>query len=815
MLLFGILITGMLAAQKTQIKVRSFNEFPLQEIEVYSGQKLLGNCDANGFFGTDNNLVVSGILLQRNQIHLNWELIDSAVARTASGMELKTYNIQILPDKIEEVLVRATRASDKDPFARNEVQKTDLEVQNTGRDLPVMLQYQPSVITTSDAGNSVGYTGIRVRGSDASRTNITVNGVPINDAESQGTFWVNMPDLASSVQNIQIQRGAGSSTNGAGAFGATVNIQTATGFKPYGNLSNSFGSYGTQKSTLSTGTGLLQGHWTMDMRLSSVKSNGYIDRANSNLSSYFVSTAYYGRKWSLKFLHFSGSEKTYQAWWGIPREKLSGTDSALKNHYFRNAGLDYTYRNYSDSVNLFRSNSRTYNYYTYENETDNYKQAHYHLYFNYNFNVKNSLNATLYRTNGAGYFEQWRPLDKLNKYGMQNVIFGSDTFDRSDLIRRRWLDNTLTGFIGNYRYSGKKLQLTAGAAYSQYLGNHFGELIWARLAPGAEYQGHYYEATGDKFDGNIFVKSNYLLNPKTNIFVDLQYRKVHHEGSGLDNDRRQIHFRGDYGFFNPKAGISYTDTKLGMFYLSAAVANKEPSRSDFTDNPYSKTPKPESLLDVELGWNLKRNKWNSAINFYYMAYQNQLVPTGAVNDVGTPLRTNVKESYRAGLELTGAYVFSSKFSVNGNITCSQNQIKSIQIVTMDYFDGSTKDTTLNQVPIAFSPAITAAISLIYSPGKNWSILWNHKYVGKQYLDNSGDEDKTIKAYYFSELWINKRWNFKNFYIDGKFQVLNMFNTLYNNNGYTFEYKYAGALTREVYLFPSAPRNFMAGIVLGF
>lgn len=799
-------------AQTAFIKVLDLNQNPAKHVTVKIGTAFSLQTDTLGKLEMSLlDFDIANLTLWGVEGQLNYEILDSTFRPAAGTL---SYTLQIIPLQIEAAIISATRAGGHDPFTTTEIQKKELEVQNTGRDLPVLLQYSPGVITTSDAGNGVGYTSIRVRGSDASRTNITVNGVPINDAESQGTFWVNMPDLTSSVQSIQIQRGAGSSTMGSGAFGANVNIQTAASFQPYGLISQSYGSFQTNKTTIAAGSGLLHNHWTVDLRLSQIHSNGYVDRAASDLKSYFISAGYVGNKWSVKYLHFSGTEHTYQAWYGVPREKLMGPDSALRNQYSRNVG--FIYQTSSDSVNLFSSNNRTYNFYQYKNETDNYTQGHHHLYVNCVLNAANQFNLTLYHTAGAGYFEQHRPNDSLKIYGIPDAIFGTDTLKTSEIIRQRWLDNTLTGFNANWMHQGNKWNFTFGGGYSQYLGNHYGQIIWARTAPAANYQAHYYDAIGDKYDGNIFLKTQYILSKGTWLYGDFQLRRVYHTGRGLDNDLRPIKFAGDYLFYNQKLGITKTLSKVSNVYGSVSLLNKEPSRTDFTDRPLGSIPKPESMMDVELGWKMRKRRVAAEATAYWMKYHNQLVLTGAVNDVGTPLRTNVDRSYRAGLEVSAAYRINPRWQVSGNLALSQNRIDKMVLETLDYADYSVVKDTVKNVPIAYSPNVVGAFVISWTPKKSWLITWNHKWVGKQYLDNSGNNDKVLNAYYFSEIWINKSVKLEHSTIEFKFQILNVFNNLYSNNGYAYEYYYGkGSLTREVYLFPSATRNVMGSITLKF
>lgn len=808
-----LIASKVLCAQNYQINVAHFSGEFTGGISVFSSNQFIGKTDSLGRISFKNAENVRNFRLVREGINYHYEFQDSQTGMF-DGNQVMMYKFMIIPEPVERAIVRATRAGEREPFAKTNISSREIEIQNTARDLPVLLQFQPSVTMTSDAGNGVGYTGIRVRGSDAGRTNITINGVPINDAESQGTFWVNMPDLASSVKSIQLQRGVGSSTNGSGAFGATINIETGTSLMPYCILNNSAGSFGTYKSTIGGGTGLLNKHWVLDFRLSQIVSNGYIDRASSNLKSSFLSGGYIEKTWSLKFLFLSGEEKTYQAWYGIPREKMYGDDSALQAHYFRNQGFVYFTKD--DSLNLFNSNKRTYNYYQYKNETDNYRQRHYHLYFTKKTGKYSNLNLTLYQTRGEGYFEQFRVSDSLWKYQLPNTVIGGDTISTSDLIRQRWLKNTLTGINANWLYSKNKVEFIAGGGYSQYFGDHFGEIIWARFAPVVEHRGNYYSAIGDKFDGNIFIKTGYNLSKDFKLTGELQLRRVYYAGRGIDNDNRLIRFKENYLFFNPKFGIYRSFGKYGSSYGSVSVGNREPSRSDFTDNPRNQAPKHESLTDFELGHQIQNKRMTTGVNLFYMTYKNQLVPTGAVNDVGTPLRSNVTNSYRMGLELIGEYKLYSWMLLNYNATLSDNRIKTLISPLVDYADGSIVRDTFNNTNIAYSPALISSLMTTFLLPGNWTITWNHKFVGRQYLDNTGDRDKSIEPYYVSEIWINKSRKFRGFELEFTFQVLNLWNTMYNNNGYAFDYYYGkNNLTREVYYFPSAPRNFMSGINLKF
>lgn len=715
---------------------------------------------------------------------------------------------------IEEVMVSATRATSGTPIAQTTVSRRDIQIQNTGRDLPVLLQFQPGVTVTTDAGAGIGYTGIRVRGSDATRTNVTVNGVPINDAESHGTFWVNMPDMATGLSSVQIQRGAGTSTHGAGAFGATVNMQTFSSEKPYMLFSNTAGSFGTLRHSISGGTGLINNHWTADFRLSSINSDGFVDRASSKLRSYMAALGYQGKGWSVKWMSFGGKEQTYQAWWGVPKEKLQGSESDLLNHYYRNLGV--TYKTAADSVNLFSSNPRSYNYYTYPREIDDYTQNHHHIYFTAKTGEQSFLNATLYYTRGFGFFEQFRHRDRLSNYLLPPTIIGNDTITRSDIVRRRWLDNHLLGSNLSWNHRTEKSEWILGLGFNEYRGKHYGRIVWASQAPQANPDQSYYDGTGFKSDASVFVKNTRKWNQNLQTWIDLQYRKVYHSGRGTDNDLRNIDFTGNFGFFNPKAGLTY-QINNHSFYSSVSIANREPSRSDFTDHKTGDIPKPERLTDWEIGWNHTGKTGSLFINVYYMNYRNQLVLTGEVNDVGSPLRRNVDESFRRGIEMGFEQRLASKLKTGGNLALSQNRIKRIVNVIPDYFTYQQNDSVFNNAPIAMSPGINGAIWLEYAFMKNTSVRYIHKYVGRQYLDNTGDKYRSLNPYHFGELWLQKSYTLKSgASVDIQFQVLNVFNAMYASNGYTFMYTYGSRdITQEVFLYPQAGRNVMGGITLRF
>jgi iron complex outermembrane receptor protein len=746
-------------------------------------------------------------------------------------------------ESIEDVIVKAFQRNTEHAHpAFESVKAKDLHLRNMGQDIPMLLQHQTGIVATSDAGNGIGYTGIRVRGSDATRTHISVNGVPINDAESQGTFWVNMPDLASSAKNIHIQRGVGSSVHGAGAFGGSVMIQTGTEALNQTSIDLSYGSFNTRKITAKYQSPITQikgRNWTYDLRLSHIGSDGFIDRAQTDMYGYMASVQSSSEKgWNHKLLAFGGIQKTFQAWWGIPIEKYrlgqkkpSVNDSqALVDHYTRNIGM---YRNFQDSNNVFNSNPNTYNFYLYPNEIDRYQQHHLHYYLSKNINPKLNVNTTLYYTFGQGYFEQFRYNDELSYYGLNPRIYQNDTFNTANLVRRRWLQNHLFGANTHLSYSmNKEHTFLAGIGANQYLGQHFGNVIATgnptddvtKIQAQDEFtQGkfpEYYRSSGNKTDLNAFVKWQYQPQylPELTLFSDAQIRYVNHQGKGTDNDLLEIDFKGEFTFFNPKAGFSYIHKHkkaTSIYQGSASVGNREPARSDFVDNPKNKIPKPETLIDYELGYQwIYPNKGAIQCNLYYMDYYNQLVLTGAVNDVGTPLRQNVDRSYRRGLEIGGMLNLwqNQKLKINliGNMAFSQNIIAQSPASWVDYADYSTFDTLYQNAPIAYSPNTVASAGIQYQYSQNghkWEFQYLHKFVSQQFLDNTGNHDRSIPAYDFSELQLAYAHPISGHRsVQLKLLVQNVFNQRFINNGYTWGYLYDRQLTQEVFVFPSAPIN---------
>ncbi|MDQ3276884.1 MAG: TonB-dependent receptor [Bacteroidota bacterium] len=686
------------------------------------------------------------------------------------------------------VEVKAIRAGAMAPFAKTNLTKSDIQKQNLGQDLPFLLNQTPSVIVNSDAGNGIGYTGIRIRGTDATRINVTINGVPFNDPESNGAFFVNLPDLLSSVNSIQIQRGVGTSSNGAGAFGGTINLSTTeVARQPYFESNNSVGSFNTFKNNIRVGTGLLDNHFTADLRLSQVNSDGYVDRASTDLRSYYFSAAYLADKTTLRFNTFSGKERTYQAWNGISEADLK------------------TRRQYN-SAGMERPGE------PYQNETDNYKQDHYQLFLTQKFLPELVFNTGLFYVKGKGYYEQYKGGEKYADYGLPARNSGSTVISSTDLIRQLWLDNDYYGTIFSMQYAKPGTEVTLGGTASRYLGNHFGTIIWAQNGlPQDNYK--WYDNDAEKKDASVYAKWQQSLSSSFQFFTDLQMRRVHYNINGFRNNPG-LKVNEQYTFFNPKAGFTYHRDNWTAF-ASYSIGSKEPARDDF-EASVNEQPKPEYLQDVELGVERKNSRYNIGATLYYMKYKDQLVLTGKINDVGAYTRTNIDNSYRLGLELQGGAVITNWIKASANLTLSRNKVKKFTEFYDDYDNGGQKSINYNETDISFSPAVTGAVTITVQPFQPFSIDLLSKYVGKQYLDNTSNESRKLAGYFTEDIrfaYAVQRGLLKN--ADIVLQVNNVFNKKYEPNGYTFSYLYNTELVTENYYFPMAGTNWMLGVNLRF
>lgn len=684
---------------------------------------------------------------------------------------------------LENIEIISLRADSKAPFSKTNLSNVQIEKSNLGQDLPFILNQIPSVVVNSDAGNGVGYTGIRIRGSDASRINVTLNGIPYNDAESQGTFFVDLPDVASSLNSIQVQRGVGTSSNGAGAFGATINLSTNTVNKErYAELNNSIGSFNTFKNTIKLGTGLLADHFTLDARVSGISSDGYIDRAKSNLQSFYVSAAYINNSSSLRFNILSGKEKTYQSWYGIPESYLDS------NRTYNPAGTE-------------KPGS------PYKNETDNYTQTHYQLFYNKKVNDFIKFNAALFLTRGKGYYEEYRADQPFSDYGLLDYINGADTITTTDLVRQLWLDNYFYGTIFSVQHNKNKTHITFGGGLSRYDGRHHNDVTWAQYGFAGNHR--YVDLPANKTDLNFYGKILQTLGSGFSGFADVQGRFVNYHISGFD-DHPEINIKKDYSFFNPKIGISYNKNKF-QAYASWSVASKEPNRNDF-EAGINQQPKAETLYDFELGAEKTGTVFSYGATLYYMDYKNQLVNTGKINDVGAYTRTNTAKSYRMGAELQASMKFTNWINASGNISLSKNKIKKFSEYIDDYDNGGQLVNEYNNTDISYSPAVVGFTAINVLPIQNAEISFQSKYVSRQFLDNTSNLKRSIDPYLVEDIRLAYTLH-KKFFKEVNFilQANNVFNKMYESNGYTYNYFSGGKLVVENYYFPMAGTNFMAAI----
>ena len=697
---------------------------------------------------------------KKTKKHRRFKLLTTIIGFMVMGMWLTAQEIQtdsLEGEKItlDEVFVSAIRVTKESPVTFSNLTKAQLKPRNLGQDIPVLLNFMPAVVTTSDAGAGVGYTGIRVRGSDATRVNVTINGIPYNDSESHGTFWVNMPDFASSTESLQLQRGVGTSTNGAGAFGASLNIATdGLSEEAYGRISSSIGSYNTLRNNLKFSTGLMHDQFEISGRLSRIISDGYIDRASSDLDSYFLQGAFKNDQTLLKAVLFGGHEITYQAWNGIDAATLQ------IDRTFNPSGI-YTDENGNTKF--------------YDNEVDNYKQNHAQLLWNQKLNGYWNTNLALHYTKGRGFFEQFREDDDFDTYGFTPLVVNGEEVNTTDLIRRRWLDNDFYGTVFSANYNKDNLDLILGGGWNTYEGKHFGEVIWAAYASNSFIRDRYYDDTSKKKDFNVFAKANYRLNDHWSLFGDLQYRTVGYEANGEDTGIVDDTF----DFFNPKLGATYNLNPNNNFYMSFAVANREPNRNDYENG----SPKPERLNDLELGWRYVSSDVQVNTNVYYMNYKDQLVLTGELNDVGAPLRANVGDSYRFGLEIDAQIAIGDKFALSPNIALSSNKNKDFLFQR----DGVLEN--LGDTHIAFSPDIIIGNQISYLPNEKFQLALLSKYVGKQYMGNIDAKGSILDAY--SQTDFNAQYEIEtNTFIKRltlSLLVNNIFNAEYVSNGYFFTY----------------------------
>ncbi|MEN8157692.1 MAG: TonB-dependent receptor [Bacteroidota bacterium] len=736
---------------------------------------------------------------------------------TFVGYETKTRSFTIPPDldlgrislkqaslMMEEVMVTATRAGEKDPVAFTTIDREEISSRNFGQDVPFLLSTTPSLVTSSDAGHGIGYTTMRIRGTDANRINVTINGIPLNDAESHAVYWVDLPDIATSVDNIQVQRGVGTSTNGAPAFGASVNLMTQKVRKePYATYEGTFGSFNTVRNVVSAGTGLLKDRFAVDLRLSNLHSDGYIDRAWTDLKSYYGSAGYYDQKTMVKFVTFSGKERLYQAWNGVPSYMLES---------------DRTY----NSVGEYTDSSG--NTAWYDNQIDNYRQDHYQLHLTHEFSTKLYVNAALHYTKGAGYWEEYKEDQALSGYQMEDVIMGTDSITKTDLIRQRWLDNDFFGVVGGLHYKEDWISAILGGGWNRYDGDHFGTVVWARVPGNTEFNHRWYENRGVKTDWNSYLKTSIRAGDWLSLFTDLQIRGIDYSIEGIDNDLRDITQPHHYLFFNPKAGLNFQVDHQQRAYFSVSRANREPNRSNFVDaDPARPVPVHETLLDYEAGYSYRGEQLSFDANLYYMNYRNQLVMTGEINDVGSPVMTNVKESYRTGLEFSAAARFTSWLRWDVNTTLSSNRIRNYvgYVDNWDYWvdpenEPYQVEEAMETTNLSFSPGIIASSQLDAEPVENLHVNLISRYVGRQYIDNTSSQERKLDPYFVNDLRISYAL-YPQFIeeLSLHLQILNLLNVQYETNAWVYRYYSEGEHNVYDGFYPQAGLHFMAGVRLRF
>lgn len=704
---------------------------------------------------------------------------------------------------LDEVVVTAIRAGKQTPVAYSNLSKEELKQKNDGQGIPYLIAQSPSVIMTSDAGTGIGYSGFRIRGTDANRINITFNGVPVNDSESHGVFWANMADIASSVESIQIQRGAGTSTNGAAAFGATVAMQgEKPSLTPSAEYSLSAGSFGTVKHTVKGGTGLLYDHFAFDARYSNIQSDGYIDRAKARMSSYFASAAFYADHTVVKFQAFGNSEETYQAWTGVPSALLE---------------TDRTY----NPCGAYTAPDGTTQFY--KNQTDNYWQHHYHLSIGQRLGERWDMNLTLHYTDGNGYYEDYKANAKYAAYRLPDYTDpAGNVIKKTDLVRRKWLDNDFYGAVYSASFRGNDLQLTLGAAANRYGGNHFGRVMWAKQAaslPQPDYE--YYRNKGEKTDYNGYVKANYRFGRYFNGYADLQYRGIDYSIRGSDDkasDRLEVNKHWD--FFNPKVGLNF-QTGPHHAFVSFSVAHREPNRDNYTEAGPEERPVSERLFDYEAGYTFTHPRFRLGANLYFMDYTDQLILTGKISEIGEALTSNIPDSYRMGIELTAGVFLTDWLQWDGNLTLSRNKIKdfteSVENFDADWnpIGNGTVENYLSTTSIAFSPDLIAN-SVFDFRWKGFTAAFRSQWVGRQYLDNTSAKPRSIAPYFVNNLqvgYVFKIKYMKELAVD--VTVNNLFNEKYETNGWVYSAMVGGQRYTEDGYFTQAGTHAMVRVAFRF
>lgn len=809
--LFLLIYTSSFGQYSIKGKITNENGENLDYAIVYlENTKFAGATDRSGTYVIEN--VPNGKYIAKCTF-LGYNASQQEIQITNKNIELNFILTGSL-FQLDKVEISANRVNPNQGFTYSMLYKDEIQKQNVGQDVPYLLNYTPSAVTTSDAGTGIGYTGLRIRGTDPTRTNVTINDVPLNDSESQGVYWVDLPDILSSTKDIQIVRGVGSSTNGSGAFGATVSLNTMENrVNSYADLNATYGSFNTKKLSINLGTGLMNNRYTVDGRYSIIKSDGYVDRASADLKSWYFSAARLGDKSSLRLIAFSGKERTYQSWNGAPESVVNQNSELMMQHYLRNKGS--IYRNDADSINLFDS-GRTYNYYTYPNQVDDYSQSHYQLHLSRALSEKITLRSSLFYTKGKGFFEEEKLGESLSRYGLDPWPSNTgDSIYEADFIRRRWLDNDYYGVNVSLRYLPTATsKLSFSASYTNYKGSHFGDLIDSKPEI-TLLNSQYYKSIASKNDKSAFVRYETLAG-RFGVHGEMQVRSINYSTNGTDNDLREFSIHESYNFLNPKLGFTYGASKNHKLYASLAIANKEPNRSDFLDRTELTKPLSERLYNVELGYKISRNTWNAQANLYYMLYKDQLVLTGALNDSGSAIRSNVAHSDRLGLEVEANIQITDRLSIHANIAVSRNKIRNFEEVIYDYTNGvgGIKIEHENS-NISFSPSIVAGNNLNYKITSQLSLDIFSKFVSGQYLDNTQDESRKLLQYSFHNLAIYyqlPQHAIRNIKLIGG--INNFTNRLFSTNGYSYTYVYGEKIT-ENFLYPQAGTHGYISIQAGF
>lgn len=716
--------------------------------------------------------------------------------------------------KLDEVTVTSLRATDRSAVAYTNVSAEELSGRNLGQDLPYLLSLTPSFVATSDAGTGIGYTGFRIRGTDANRINVTINGIPYNDAESQGSFLVNVPDLASSLSSVQVQRGVGTSTNGAAAFGASINMQTDhVSPEAFAEVSGSYGSFNTSKYTMKAGTGIMHNRLAFEGRVSGINSDGYVDRAFVDLKSYFFSAGYYGDNTILRFISLGGKEKTYQAWNGVDLDMVRANPLEYKRT-FNEIGMYY-----DDEGNVQ----------FYDNQTDNYTQIHYQLHWTQKFSQNLHLNMALHYTDGLGYYEDYKTERKYEEYGLTPDTVGGIARKKTDLIRQKWLENDFYGFTFSLNYNKERLQASLGGGANRYACDHFGKILWVRYPNNFDADKDWYRGNSTKDDINIYAKANVEVFENFYASADMQFRYIDYQLKGEDDKydaesgtMRDITQRHKFPFFNPKLGVTYKPSRNHNVYASFSIANREPNRNNYTDAGKDEQPTSERLYDTEIGYQFLSKKFSAGANLYYMKYKDQLILTGKISDIGEALTTNIPDSYRAGVEIIAGWKLSDNFKWDGNLTLSQNKILKFTERDVDVYDEDwnwtgTQDNYLGTTDISYSPSVIAN-SIFTFNYKSFEAGLHSSYVGKQYFDNTSDNARAIDAYFVNNLSVKYTLPFKKYLqaVDFQFLVNNLFNAEYESNAYTWYSCYVGGeRNNELRYFSQAGTNFLASLTFRF